>query len=162
MGVLDEAMSQVADLKHRMGLMEHVKQGLAGLVKKGTSLTEDDVVNEASKLVAAGLKPDAMAALLSQMPEKPQELQDWVAKYAGMAEQRELQLESQMKEARHTAGVAGVMKLAGLLNGQGASPQGAEEGSALSPMPQAPGQEGAAPNEAAGSAPSGGNSLMGI
>lgn len=145
--MLDEAQSQFEDLKHRMGLLERVKNGLGTLVAKGTSLSAEDVQGEAGKLVAAGLKPQAMAALLSQMPTKPEMLQAWVQNLEDMTMEREAQLHEQMTQARHQMGVAGMISLAGLMHGASqagqaaaqasVSPTAAPSGSDLAPPPPA-------------------------
>jgi len=168
---LDTSVAQFEDLQHRLGLLDMVKRSLGDLLDKGVALSSQDVTDAAGRLVAGGLKPEAMASLLSQMPDKPEALQQWVQHYAELTEQREEQLESAMTAARHQMGVAGMVTLAGLLDGHAATggsgnqqPQPSTQPQPAQPSQLSPAAGNATPEPSApasGGAPAG-NNVLGI
>lgn len=98
---LSAAESLFDDLSMRKGLLDKIMKGLVGLVEKGDTVGQEDVTKVAGKLVAGGLKPQAMASLLAQMPTQPEMLAKWVGNLAQMAQAREVELNQQLTLARH-------------------------------------------------------------
>jgi len=135
-----------------------VRAGLDSLVKMGDAVTSDDVIEEIGKLVAQGLSPEPLIAMMAgdpqngvpPMPESGQALAAWVQSHEQQFVQQEQQLAQVHSMAQHQLGVAGVQ---GLLihhietikrQGQGPAPKG--PGPAPTPPPSNPLAAGAPPN----------------
>jgi hypothetical protein len=126
------------------GKLTPIQSGLEELVKLGDTISPEDVIGQAGKIVAAGgSSPHEMAVILTDMPQAGPSLAQWVgAKLQGVqAQERQLQMGHAL--ARHEMG-ASAMRLLSYVAQHGAgaqSDQGAPEGGAASP----PGQPSANP-----------------
>lgn len=105
-GHLDQAQARlkVADkaAKH-LGI---IKGELEKLVMMGDTVTQEDVVEGAGRLVAQGLPELEIAGLLADMPENSQALQAWVAGHLQGVVMNEAKLGPAHGLARHETGMA--------------------------------------------------------
>jgi len=96
-----------------------VRAGLDSLAKLGDAITSDDVIEEIGKLVAQGLSPEPLIAMMAgdpqngvpPMPESGQALAAWVQSHEQQFVQQEQQLAQVHSMAQHQLGVAGVQGL---------------------------------------------------
>lgn len=109
----ERAHAVFGKLAEARSTLDKAREGLTSLRKLGDLVTQDDVIKEAGKLVAHGLSPMAMAKMLSDMPEKGEELQAWLVQHAAGLAQREAQLEPVLAGARHEMGVTALRALFG-------------------------------------------------
>lgn len=137
----DRARGQFDKLAEARRTLDAARAELTSLTKLGDLVTPEDVIKGAGKLVAGGLSPMALAKLLSDMPEKGEELQAWLIGHVQGLEQREAQLEPVLGAARHQLGVAAMRALIGHSVAGGQQP--ALAGPALAGPQQQP---SAAPN----------------
>jgi hypothetical protein len=93
--------------------MDHVRKGLERLSDRGDMVTPEDVIAEASKLVAHGIDPAALASILADMPQEGggEALGGWVTAHAVSAAQAEQQLMQARAVAQHELGVSAVHML---------------------------------------------------
>jgi hypothetical protein len=122
-----------------MAHIQNMSQELASLSKLGDSVTAEDVIQTAGRLVAGGaFTPGEAAAILSDMPTSGgQALASWV----GMHLQQNLQTAQQVAQvhsvARHEMGISGLRLLQMDHQGQlGRQPQPTASPSALEPGTQ--------------------------
>jgi hypothetical protein len=114
----------------------------------GDSVSPEDVIDSAGKMVASGIDPMQMAGVLADMPEGSGEaLAGWVAQHAKAAEVKYAQLQQALAASRHAMGVAALHDLVGhQLPGR---PQAASPPNPLMPgngAPSNPLMTGSAPN----------------
>jgi len=133
---LDQTIAQFDKMMEMKGLLSKVLGGLGVLTKMGDTVTQDDVVEEAGKLVAAGLTPKGMATMLSEMPEKPEAIAQWLAGHEQQVQEKEGQLDQALRLIQHHMGVQAMKELQGLPQAAPTTSPEAMEG----PQP-----EGAAP-----------------
>jgi hypothetical protein len=113
--------------------LDAVQEQMDGLVEKYDTVSPEDVVTSAGKLVAVGLPAEEMAGLLADMPDNAQALQDWVGQHAKDVVERSAQVDAMLLETRHQMGVVGLKQLAGQTAMPAAPPAGPSE-----MMPSAP------------------------
>jgi len=135
-----------------------VRAGLDSLVKMGDAVTSDDVIEEIGKLVAQGLSPEPLIAMMAgdpqngvpPMPESGQALAAWVQSHEQQFVQQEQQLAQVHSMAQHQLGVAGVQGLLihhiEAIKGQGQGPAPKGPGPAPTPPPSNPLAAGAPSN----------------
>lgn len=119
---LEETHAQFKKVSEATGVMGKVQQALDSLVKMGTAVSEDDVIETAAKLVGDGLGAQQVTAMLSGMPpgEGGEALASWLQE-----KDEELREKSQMlgelhESTRHRLGVEGLRTLmAHAVHGQG-------------------------------------------
>jgi hypothetical protein len=136
---LDQVSAAYDKLKAGQQMLDKVRKGLDTLVKLGDTISQEDVIKVAGKLVAAGLTPEGMATLLSEMPEKSEMLQEWIAKHDQDVTQREQQLNQMTDQYRHQMGAMAMEQLV--------AQHPADQAQAAAQMP-APQAEGTAPSDA--------------
>lgn len=106
------AAAQLGKLTEAKGMVEHIRAALQGLAAMGDNVTPEDVIKGAGSVVAKGGDPMAMASLLADMPQGGQALGAWVASHEQQLAANEQQLEQQLANARHGAGVAAMHLIA--------------------------------------------------
>ncbi len=109
----DRVKGQFDKLVEARRTLDAARVELTSLTKLGDLVTPEDVIKGAGKLVATGLSPMALAKLLSDMPEKGEELQAWLVGHIQGLEAREQQLEPVLGAARHQLGVAAMRTIIG-------------------------------------------------
>lgn len=137
-GLHSIAEARYDKLSKAEGTLAKVRAEMDKLLALRDTVSEDDVIDAAAGLVAAGLTAGAVAGLLSNMPEAPQALEAWVAKHDQDVQQREAQLQQQLVLARHEMGVSAMRALIGhsAESGGGAqAPQQAQPQPAQGPEP---------------------------
>jgi hypothetical protein len=143
-----------------------VREQLDHLMTLGDLVDERDLVRSASKIVAAGIEPMAVASLLADAPSGGEALQSWIAGQEQQFRQREAQLGAIQGMARHETGLAALRLLAAQRFGSLATPAEATPGQSNPLMNQQPtlsppplGVDNSAPQLAPDTAP-GGNELL--
>ncbi len=124
-----------------------VRSGLDSLSKLGEAVSAEDVVEELGKLVAAGLSPEPLIAMMAgdpasgqaPMPEGGPALQAWVQGMEQKFGGQEAKLGDAHAQAQHQLGVSAAKVLlahhiADKVRGGGAAPQAPQ----ASPPPQGP------------------------
>jgi len=94
--------------------IDHMRKGLERLSDKGDMVRPEDVIHEASKLVAHGIDPMALAGVLADMPQQGggEALGGWVMGHAIQAVQTEQMLMKAHAVARHDLGISAMHLLA--------------------------------------------------
>lgn len=129
----DALSSAYTKLKEARGRMDAIQDALGKLVDMGDSVTEEDVVKSAGKIVAAGVAPEGMAALLADMPQKPELLAEWLGQHKMEIDQKEAQLDDATDTVRHELGAQALRELMGHHEAQQMAAQ------ATPPVTQVPG-----------------------
>lgn len=107
-----QARGQFDALAKAKGTLDKIRAELTQLASLGDSVTEEDVIKSAGKLVAHGIAPVAMAGVLSGMPPSGgQALAGWVQQQAQAMEAKEAQLVPMLETARHGLGVMAMHSL---------------------------------------------------
>src|SRR4249920_3249111 len=65
-----QAKAAFEQTSRAVAMMDHVRKGLEKLSNRGDMVTPEDVIAEASKLVAHGIDPAALAGILADMPQE--------------------------------------------------------------------------------------------
>jgi hypothetical protein len=106
-------------------MLEKVMKELMPLTKMGDTVSQDDVIKAAGKLVGHGLGASAVAGILADMPPDGQALAAWVAQHVIGIQQREQQLKPLLTAASHELGVHALQLLAAhSIHGQAGAPTG--------------------------------------
>jgi hypothetical protein len=149
----DMTRAKYDKLAEAKGLLEKVKKELLPLAKMGDTVSQDDVIKAAGKIVGHGLGAGAVAGLLADMPQDGQPLAAWVAQHLLGIQQREQQLAPVLTGIQHELGVHSLQLLAAhSIHGK---PQASDTGG-NNPLTQpSASQAGAAPGEASASEASG-------
>ena len=92
-------------------ILTSIRTELDQLTKLGDTVTSEDVIQSAGRLVASGATPMEMASLLADMPEGGQALANWIAQQDQAVTQREAQVAPLHALARHQVGVTGLHSL---------------------------------------------------
>jgi len=104
-------------LREAQGLLSKVKNGLDHLVTLGDTVTTDDIIQTAGKLIGGGITPEGMASLLAEMPDSnPEQLMMWIAQRDQDVTQRIKQTDAMAQAFRHEMGTLAVRKI--MANGQ--------------------------------------------
>lgn len=117
---IEEVMAEQHDaIRMKLDKLEEVQAKqravriqLDHLTKLGDLITTDDVLSSASHIVAAGVDPMQMATLLTDMPEQPEALRQWVVQQDQQIQQKEQQLDQVLGMVRHETGLAALRMLA--------------------------------------------------
>lgn len=107
-----EMLAQYDKLKSAGETLSSVRVGLDKLTALADTLTQEDVIREASVLVAKGLDAKSVAGLLADMPEHPEQLAEWVKGHSEQVKQREQQLAQVTGQVQHklaTGAMRGLM-----------------------------------------------------
>lgn len=106
-------------------MLSRVRESMDALVALQDVVTPEDVIDQAGKLVSAGLDSSSVVAILAEMPDNSEALQAWVQTQNANVQEREAQLEEVTRDIRHQMGVVGlkmVLKTGAASPGE-ASPQ---------------------------------------
>ena len=147
----DQAKAQFGKIGEVNKNFETVRRGLDSLVKLGDAITSDDVIEEIGKLVAQGLSPEPLIAMMAgdpqngvpPMPESGQALAAWVQSHEQQFVQHERQLGQIHSMAQQRLGLSAAKVLVAhhiadkVRGGAGATP---------APQPQAPPPQAPAPS----------------
>lgn len=98
-------LSEYQKLRQAGAMLGAVRQGLDKLTSLADTVTPQDVVTEAGKLVALGLDPVQIAGMLADMPQEGDLLVEWIAQQDGGIRQRQQQLDQMTQAVRHDLGV---------------------------------------------------------
>jgi len=107
-----QSRAQLSKLEEIAGRQRVVREQMNHLKTLGDLISEDDVVNSASKIVAAGVPPMAIASLLADMPSGAEALKEWVVGQEAQFAQKEAQMNQVMGMVRHNTGLAALRLLA--------------------------------------------------
>lgn len=107
------AKVQFAKLSAATTLAGKITAELAHLSSLGDTVTQDDVVESAGKLVTDGLPPLEAASLLADMPPGGEALQAWVASHTQAAAASAKALSVHQAIARHNMGMVALRELTG-------------------------------------------------
>ena len=142
----DQLVAKYSKATEARAMLDKVRLQMDSLAKLGDSVTPEDVIKSAGKLVAAGLEPNAMASLLADMPQNAEALQSWIASHDQQVTQREQQLDQVHGAIQHQMGATGLRLLmqnkakemmagAGAMGGGGTAPAAGSNplGGALAP-----------------------------
>lgn len=108
---LEQLNSHYDKLQEAQEKLAEARSGLDSLVKMGDTVDVADVVKVAGRLVAKGLDPTSMVSLLSEMPDKPEMLVEWLHQHDQQLAQREEDLAKVSLVVRHQMGVEGLRAL---------------------------------------------------
>jgi hypothetical protein len=108
----DMTRAKYDKLAEAKGLLEKIKKELLPLAKMGDTVSQDDVIKAAGKIVGHGLGAGAVAGLLADMPQDGQPLAAWVAQHLLGIQQREQQLAPVLTGIQHELGVHSLQLLA--------------------------------------------------
>lgn len=111
-GQFDKMAQHYSKLKEAKGRTTVARSVLDSLAKMGDMVTQKDVVDGASKLVASGLGAEAIAGMLADMPPDGAALQGWVAQHDQELRQREAQLQQATQMVRFQMGTSALKLLA--------------------------------------------------
>ena len=103
--------AQYAKLMQASDTLDATKASLDALLGLGDTVTPEDVVKEAGKLVGYGLSPTAVATMLVDMPQKGDMLAEWVQQQDQGVAQRVAQLSLVTNAVRHKMGVDAIQGL---------------------------------------------------
>lgn len=156
----EQSRAQLSKLEEIAQRQRAVREQMNHLKTLGDLVSEDDVVNSASKIVAAGVPPMSVATLLADMPSGAEALKEWIVGQEAQFAQKEAQMNQIMGMVRHNTGLAALRLLAAESFGN-MLPAGSPP-SANPLMPQGPDLAPPTPAQAqlAPSASPGGNALM--
>lgn len=94
-------------------MLAKVREQMDKLTALADTVTQDDVVEAAGKLVGAGLGSVAVAGILASMPEDGEALQGWVRQQDQQIVQREAQAVRALQLTRHQLGVTAMKSIIG-------------------------------------------------
>lgn len=105
----DQAKAKFDQSNQAMQQLSAVRGELDKLAKLGDTVTSEDVIQGAGSLVAAGLDPHSLAALLADMPTGGgNALAGWITQHDAVVTQREQQVAQVHATNRHQMGVAAI------------------------------------------------------
>lgn len=132
-----QSRAQLSKLEEVAARQRVVREQMNHLKTLGDLISEDDVVSSASKIVAAGVPPMAMASLLADMPSGAEALKEWVVGQEAAFAQKEAQMNQVMGMVRHNTGLAALRLLAAESFGNMLPPGAPPSANPL--MPEGPG-----------------------
>lgn len=106
-------------LRQAQGKIEVVQNVLGRLMGLGDTVTQEDVIKGASKIVSSGVSPEGMAAMLADMPDKQELLGPWIAQHKATFDKQDAAISQMAGQVRHQMGVEA---LQGAMGG-GATPE---------------------------------------
>jgi hypothetical protein len=109
----DKAAAQYEKMKEASKKLTVAQTQLDGLVALADTVSQDDVVKAASRLVAAGVGAVQVATLLADMPPDGQALQGWVAAQDQKIGKAAAQAKVALALTRHQMGVAAMRSVIG-------------------------------------------------
>jgi hypothetical protein len=120
--MLSQASARFDAVKKEFDKISRIRGGLDSLIEKGDSVTQDDVLDEMSSLVAHGIDPKLFAAMMAgnseqgvgPMPPQGEPLAMWLGRVdSDMLAPYEAQLRPAMALAQHQLGVAAIHSIVG-------------------------------------------------
>lgn len=115
---VDASLAQHKKIAQVGKSFETIRSGLDSLSKLGEAVSAEDVVEELGKLVAAGLSPEPLIAMMAgggegspPMPEGGPALAAWVQAKEQQFGQQEAQLSAVRQKVAHQTGVAGLQSI---------------------------------------------------
>lgn len=109
----DAALARYEKLAKAGETLAKVRKIMDGLTAKQDMVSEEDVLEGGSELVAAGLGAAAVAGLLADMPQTSEGMQGWVQQHDQDVQKREAQLKQVLVLARHELGLTAMKTLIG-------------------------------------------------
>ena len=110
----DQATTHYNQLKKIDGRLQAMIKGLGALVKLADTVTAEDVVDEAAKLLHQGFSAMEMATTLAEMPADGGEaLAGWVKQQVAQAQANDAKLGPALQAARHQMGVSALHSILG-------------------------------------------------
>lgn len=97
-----------------MTRLELLFDGLGRLTKLGPTVTSEDVIGEAGKLVGSGESPEMLATVLSEMPQGGPAIAEWLAAHTAQLAAQIAKLGPLHNSLRHQLGVSSLHALASL------------------------------------------------
>lgn len=110
-GGQEEAAARYQKMMEAKRKLDATRTQMDWLLGLGDTVTTEDLVVAAGKLVAQGLGAVAMAGLLADAPEAGEALQTWVQQQEVQIQQREAQAQQALDTTRHEMGVAALKTL---------------------------------------------------
>lgn len=141
----DQARAQYDKLVAGDKVIHALRNQIDSLTLLGDKVTTEDLVQAASRCVAAGAEPENIAALLSSAPAEGQALATWAEQQDEKLQQIEKLMDAELGKAKFQLGLSALHVIAGSAIGQ-------RRDAAAAAMPQNALGGGAAP-EAAAAAP---------
>src|SRR5215469_4413875 len=103
----DQNQAQFEKMQQAKTSLTKIRETWDGLMKLGVMVDEDDVTKAGGHLVAAGLTPQTVAVMLSQMPPVGGSgLAEWIQSHDLELRAHEMQLEQQLEQARFQTSVS--------------------------------------------------------
>lgn len=134
----DQLEAQFEQAQQAEAMLRIAREGLDGLVKKGDTVSMEDLVTVGGRLVANGLDSTQIASMLADAPQdNPQLLAEWIQQQDIELHQREAHLQLATRDLRYHMGMAGM----GMIM-QGAS----QTAGALAPSDEGPGPAAPTPS----------------
>jgi hypothetical protein len=122
----DVAAAHFSSLGKALKEINNIREGLTRLSKLADTVTQEDVMEEAGKLVARGSEPMRLAGFLADMPAEGggSALAGWIAEHAQTAAQTEQKVLQMYEQARYELGVTAshALRAASTMPGPAPSP----------------------------------------
>lgn len=135
----DAARAKLQKVEEIASRQRSVREQLEHLTTLGDLVSEEDVVKSASKIVATGVPPMAVATLLSDMPTTGGEaLASWIAGQEQQFAAKEQQLNQVLSTMRYETGLA-ALRMLSAEHFSGLGDPGAPQGAGNPLMPGSPG-----------------------
>lgn len=112
-GAQDQAAARYSKMKAAVATLSSVRKEMDGLVALHDTVSQEDVVKAAGRLVASGLGAVPVAGLLADMPPDGEALQRWVQQQDQGVTVREQQAERALALTRHELGLVALRNIIG-------------------------------------------------
>lgn len=110
----DDGKAQYNKLKKADNQLKALTEGLTRLAKLADTITAEDVVDEAAKIIKHGISSEQMASILADMPADGGEaLAGWVKQMLEVVTGNRAKLAPALAAARHQMGVAALHSIIG-------------------------------------------------
>ncbi len=107
----ESLLANYGTLREAGQMLGVTREQIDDLLALQDTVSQEDVIDAASKLVANGLEPTEVAGILADMPEGSEALQVWLQGMSQRLEQQEKFVGDSTKELRHQLGVIGLRRL---------------------------------------------------
>ena len=139
----DAALAKFNQLSVVAGHLTTMTKHLEDLSKLGDTVTPEDVLKRAGKMVAQGaFSPTQAATILTDMPQNPQALAAWIQQHVAAGVQAEAKLRPMLEQARMQLGGAALRAMTS--HGSASMPMQSLAANASPSAPLAPGVPNAA------------------
>jgi hypothetical protein len=110
----DYAKSVYDTITKARTMLEHMRREMDGLTRMGDTITPNDVIQAAGRVVSHGVNAHELAGIMVDMPtQSGQGLAAWVAQQDALIQQQEVHTEMIQSIARQKMGVAAIRAIAG-------------------------------------------------